>query len=670
MGLTVLLAILVAAPPAFAAGSPVASATAVVPGPTYDNHLMACCRGGLSLDWTQPFSDGGLPITGYEITLRTQNVEEPMTRTVGPDVRRTVFTDLGDGTIHTATIAARNAVGLGAVATLMPRRTWTTPTAPTSVAAVAGRSEVKVTWASTSWPVTSYVVTAHPTNQAVTVSDPVKSVTFSALGTADVEHTFTVVARNVVGDSAPSKPSAPVRLVQVPQKPVVTATLGSRNTAVLTWAAPLGYDDITGYEVCRRRADGSLIECVLVGEREARFPDVPAARTESYTVRAVAWPGDGPVSDPVRLTTPTNDGTTQHVIGPRRVLDTRVGLGAARGPVGANASVTLTLPGVPLTATSATFNLTAVGPTRPTWVTAHAAGEPRPTAAHLNLVAGETRAAFVTVPVTKGRVTLVNAAGQVHLLADLAGYTDGRSGLGFVPQDLPLRALDTRTGVGAPRGAVGPGGEVVLTVPRGHGVPDAVLLNVTGVGATTSTYITAYASGSARPVASTINLGAGRTMANLVLVPVGADGRVRLHNNAGSVNLLADVVGEYHRDRGMSFFPVGPLRWLDTRTGVGEQGGPVSASHSARMPIFAQPERMEAVLYRASVVAPTRAGFLSASMYPHWSMTTSILNFTAGEVAGNMSVTGTGPSLDSVYFGVPEGLQTHVVTDVAGFFVR
>ena len=53
----------------------------------------------------------------------------------------------------------------------------------------------------------------------------------------------------------------------------------------------------------------------------------------------------------------------------------------------------------------------------------------------------------------------------------------------------------------------------------------------------------------ARPDASNVNFVAGRTVPNLVVVPVGADGTVSLDNvSAGSTQLLADVYGYFKAD--------------------------------------------------------------------------------------------------------------------------
>jgi len=73
----------------------------------------------------------------------------------------------------------------------------------------------------------------------------------------------------------------------------------------------------------------------------------------------------------------------------------------------------------------------------------------------------------------------------------------------------------------------------------------AVVLNVTATGPTASSFVTVYPDGGTRPVTSDLNFTAGETIANLVVVPVGADGKVDFYNSTGSVNLIADLSGYY-----------------------------------------------------------------------------------------------------------------------------
>ena len=71
------------------------------------------------------------------------------------------------------------------------------------------------------------------------------------------------------------------------------------------------------------------------------------------------------------------------------------------------------------------------------------------------------------------------------------------------------------------------------------------MLNVTATGATQETFVTVYPDGVRRPDASSLNVGHGATIANLVIAKVGADRKVRLYNDAGGLDLIADVTGYF-----------------------------------------------------------------------------------------------------------------------------
>ena len=242
-------------------------------------------------------------------------------------------------------------------------------------------------------------------------------------------------------------------------------------------------------------------------------------------------------------------------VSPVRVLDTRNGTGGFSSPVGAGKSIALQITGkngVPATGvTAVVLNVTATGGTANSFVTAYPDGTTRPAeGSNLNFTKGETIPNLVTVPVgSDGKVDLFNNAGSVNLVADLQGYytTSGGSGLATAG---PVRVLDTRNGTGGFSSPVGAGKSIALQITGSNGVPasgvTAVILNVTATGGTASSFVTAYPDGTTRPAqGSNLNFTKGETIPNLVIVPVGSDGKVDLYNNAGSVNLVADLFGYF-----------------------------------------------------------------------------------------------------------------------------
>ena len=267
---------------------------------------------------------------------------------------------------------------------------------------------------------------------------------------------------------------------------------------------------------------------------------------------------------------------------PQRVLDTRSGIGAP-GPVGAGETRSvhiLGVAGVPADAASVVLNVTVTEPSVGGYVTVWPSGTTRPNASSLNMAALQTVANLVIAKIgADGAVSLYNDTGTVQLLADVVGWSraDGHY-VGLTP----ARVLDTRNGLGG-AGPVGAGQVLTLTVAGTGGVPatgvGAVALNVTVTEPTAPSFVTVWPSGSQRPNASSLNMAPGQTVPNLVLAPVGADGKVSLYNDRGTTQLVADVVGWL--PAGAAYLPVVPTRVMDTRTGSGNYGVPTTVAELA-----------------------------------------------------------------------------------------
>ncbi|MDT0214497.1 fibronectin type III domain-containing protein [Rothia sp. ARF10] len=632
------------------------------------NSFTARARGALTVEWEPDWRETGSPVTGYQVTL----VPTGRTVTVGATVRESTFTGLGDGTRHAAEIRAFNALGAGDIARIYEVGTWELPLAPTQVSASPRRTLVDLSWKRPDFVpggVTSYVVTAHPGGQKRTTQSDVPSLVFDGLPSG-TDHSFTVAATNGVGTGPSSSPSAPVRLVTERGAPVLKASLSAPDMATVTWARPSGFDTMTSTEVCRQRADGTTVHCVTATTNRASFGALVAGRTHGFRARSSEGGVWGPWSSVTWVTTTPGTGVAFTPTAPRRILDTRTGLGAVARPVGPGQTLVVAVPGLPAGTTSVTLNLTGLAATAPTFVTAHAAGTSRPTASHLNIGPTETLASFVTVPVSEdGKVALYNSKGTVHLVADLAGHVHP-SGTSTLVSEAGTRILDTRYGTGAPDAPVGQGEAVTLSVPRRLGqVPTAAVLNLTVTGATKGTYVTAYPAGTVRPNASSVNVAQGRTVANLVVVPLDPQGRVRLWNAQGSVELVADLVGTYSLDSGAGYVPVAPTRLMDTRTLLGGSGAIGATPVSLTLPNT--PAEAKAVLLRTTVVSPTARGNLVA--HPAITESTgSVLNFVTGQTVGNHVVLPIQnlPTGRTVRFAMSSGVQGHLLVDVAGYYVR
>lgn len=243
---------------------------------------------------------------------------------------------------------------------------------------------------------------------------------------------------------------------------------------------------------------------------------------------------------------------------PRRILDTRHGVGAARRPIPANGYLTVAVAGrngIPSSGVSAVvINVTATAPTRAGYLTVYSPGFPRPITSSVNYRAGQTVPNLVVAPLAgNGTIRVFNgSAGTVYVVADMAGYyTAGTPTIaGGFQLIRPVRLLDTRSGLGGPARPVGGNGAISLPITGVGGVPRtgvaAVVMNVTATAPTGPGYITVFPNGAARPGTSNLDFVAGQTSANLVMVRVGTLGRVLMVNSGGgSVHLLADVIGYY-----------------------------------------------------------------------------------------------------------------------------
>ena len=236
---------------------------------------------------------------------------------------------------------------------------------------------------------------------------------------------------------------------------------------------------------------------------------------------------------------------------PGRVLDTRRGTGAPLRRVRAGGVIDLVVAGhggVPAHGVdSVVLNVAAVEPSGPGFLSVWPSGLPRPLVASLNYRAGRNLSNLVICKLGAGGVVSLFASGaDLDLVADVVGYFSA-SGASHVAVT-PARLLDTRHGHGARRGVVRGGSEIELAVVGVGGVArdaKAVILNVTATDTTSDTFVTVYPNGVGRPHASSLNVMSGDTVGNLVIAKVGSNGRVRLFNRAGAVNLVADVTGYF-----------------------------------------------------------------------------------------------------------------------------
>jgi hypothetical protein len=251
---------------------------------------------------------------------------------------------------------------------------------------------------------------------------------------------------------------------------------------------------------------------------------------------------------------------------------------------------------------------------------------------------------------------------------------------GFV--SLPSsRLLDTRSGVGAPKGAIAADHGIWLQVTGAGGVPDsgvsAVVLTVTVTQPSRAGYVTVYPHGDLLPGTSNLNFVAGQTVANLVIVPVGVAGQVDMNNgSAGSVQLIADVSGYYLSGPPQAprvFDTLPPSRLLDTRSGVGAPKSSVAAGGTLHLKVAGAgnvpASGVSAVVLNVTVTAPTKPGFVTVyGDGPGPPPAASNLNFVAGQTVPNLVIAPVGANGDVALYNGSAG-TVHLIADVSGYYL-
>jgi hypothetical protein len=250
------------------------------------------------------------------------------------------------------------------------------------------------------------------------------------------------------------------------------------------------------------------------------------------------------------------DGLLRAVV-PARIFDTRDGT----GKLGPGQSIDVQVAGaggVPLAgAEAAVLNVTATSATEPSYLIAYPSGSTRPTASNVNFTAGATTPNRVMVKLgTGGRVTIANGAGWVDVVVDVgAWYTDATavSAGGRMTALAPSRILDSRDGTGT-AGALAQASAKIIQVAGRGGIPSmtsatpptAVILNVTVTNGTAPSYLSAYPGDAPRPGISDLNWTPARTVPNLVVVKLAADGTITIYNAMGSVDVVGDSMGWFN----------------------------------------------------------------------------------------------------------------------------
>jgi hypothetical protein len=360
-----------------------------------------------------------------------------------------------------------------------------------------------------------------------------------------------------------------------------------------------------------------------------------------------------------------------HPITPARILDTRSG-----SSLGGNATLDVQVTGVggvPAGATAAVINVTVTNTTAASYLTVYPKGASRPLASTLNWTAGKTVPNLTEMALgTGGMLTVYNAFGNADVIFDVNGYDSAPAGLcppdGLYRSLVPSRVLDTRAST-----KVAGNSSIDVQITGAGGVPasgvEAVTLNLTETNASAASYITAYPTGSARPLASNVNFVAGQTVPNRVIVKLGTGGKITLYNAYGNVDLIADANGWFTDNSGSTladgsgdvFVGTTPTRILDTRG-----GGAIAGNTSSTLVVAAVPAAAHAAVLNVTVTNPTAPSYLTVWPDGAARPLASDLNFVSGLTVANLVIVQLGGASKVDIYNAYGSVD--VVVDVVGWY--
>lgn len=367
---------------------------------------------------------------------------------------------------------------------------------------------------------------------------------------------------------------------------------------------------------------------------------------------------------------------------PIRIADSRTGLQLREpiAPFGTGIVRFSGCCGIPTTGFfSAVATVTVVSPRQAGHLTVSPSEVGSPGTSNLNFAAGQTTATMVLMSAgLEVGVDLSNGSpGSVDVIVDVIGYIPlgPSTTAGSVVPVFPMRIADSRIGLQlqGPLAASTTHGVLVGGqggVPAGSG---AVVATITVVEPQQAGYLTAWRGTDARPATSNLNFEAGRTIANTMVLPLDAAGRIQVFNGSGGgIHLIVDVDAFIRGGTPTvagTVATVTPARVADSRSGR-QIPGAVPAGSTASVAVAGiggiPATGAASVVLTVTVVAPRAAGY--ATVWPSGAPrpSTSNLNFTAGRTVATTTIVPAGPDgRIQVLNGSPGAAD--VLVDVTGY---
>jgi hypothetical protein len=269
---------------------------------------------------------------------------------------------------------------------------------------------------------------------------------------------------------------------------------------------------------------------------------------------------------PAALAAPTGSTLSSDIAGsfeplaPKRVLDTRSGIGGFKGLLAPGRTLTVNLSNArPVAAhpvSSAVIDVTVPAPAPAGSLSVYPSGTGWDGRVTMSLTGGGNIQQQLTVKLgADGSVTIrSNAAKPTNILVDVLGfYVAGTPALPGRFATANARVLDTRAGIGVPKATVGAGKKVTLALAGHGGVPasgaSAVVADIAVLSAhTTGQLVITDGDGTraSTPLRFVGNWERPDTMQTERVVKLGSNGTLTFTNtSAASIDLVVDVFGYF-----------------------------------------------------------------------------------------------------------------------------
>ena len=189
---------------------------------------------------------------------------------------------------------------------------------------------------------------------------------------------------------------------------------------------------------------------------------------------------------------------------------------------------------VPTSATAAVINITSAN----SWANGYLSIAPSSTSI-LNFTAGAPISNLAFAPLSSGQITITSSA-VTHVIIDVLGFVGPTGAYQYTPI-VPNRRVTSQP--------LGAGGTIdVTSTGTSVGIPSsaqAIVMNLTGQNASSTTWMVAYPPGTTAPSISHVNVTAVGPNNNTAIAAPSASGLVRVRNDTALVYVNVDITGYF-----------------------------------------------------------------------------------------------------------------------------